>query len=207
MSKTDNDNSSHLLLKIEDIKKEYSNPIEQKALTKFLEWCEKQKRTGSLPVRGRTYAALVTINRLLDSYDLKRSSHTTSSGAQVKRQTPHNVSKILETFGETRPVPTEAGRTNRGSLRAVEDLLDGLKTTQLDEISQKRRNGVLMRMMKHLVWIAGEYHERARISIEYNPTLNASQIIGEAIRVADHKGGAVAQHLIGDKIANSIPRY
>lgn len=185
--------------------KEFEGEREKEALRDFSSWCEEQKQHEELPVRSRVYAALVTLDRLLKNYNLDRKAHTTSSGAQVKMQTPHNVSKILARFGETRSVPAEAGRTSRGSLYAVEELLDVLRRTRLDELGDEARNAVLTRMMEHLVWVAGEYHERARIEVEYDPTRNATQIIADALDKAESKAGAVAQHLVGAKLQLRLP--
>jgi len=179
---------------------EFEDERKKEALQRFGEWCDDQKQQGDLPVRSRVYAALVTLDRLLDDYNLDRQVHTTSSGAQVKMQTPNNVSKILARFGETRPIPAEAGRTSRGSLHAAEELLEALQLTSLDELGNEARNPVLTRMMEHLVWVAGEYHERARIEVEYDPTRNATQIIADALDKAENKAGAVAQHLVGAKL-------
>jgi hypothetical protein len=175
----------------------------------FLEWCDAQSARGPLPGRGRTYAALVTLDRLRDEYNLDRKAHMTSSGAQVKRQTAYNVKKILSEFNETRPIPSEAGRTNSGSPRAVEVLLNTLKSSHLDEVDSERRNAILTQMMRHLVEVAGEYAKQdvrsQHIPIEYDPTRNASQIISDALDRADSKAGAVAQHLVGAKLQLRLP--
>lgn len=157
------------------------------------------------PQGGRTYAALVTLDRLYKEYDLNRSSHTTKSGAQVKNHTPTNVTNILSRFNENRPVPSEAGRTSRGSLYAVEALLEMLKTTKIGKNEESKRKALLKRMMEHLVSVAGEYHERARIAVEYNPSFNAAQIISETLDLANNKTGAVAQHLVGAKLQIRFP--
>lgn len=188
-----------------NIANEPFSKIGQEALKKFLKWCDKQATGGDLPIRGRIFGALVTLNRLIENYDLDRKAHTTKSGAQVKTQTPHKVKSILADLGEKRPIPSEAGRTNRGSLSAVEDLLNVLKSTKLSNLDESVRKNIIKRMMQHLVWIAGEYHERARIAVEYDPTRNASQIIRDTLDLADDKTGAVAQHLVGAKLQIRFP--
>jgi hypothetical protein len=204
--RNDTQNSNVIRIRFDSkLEKEFEDDRKKEALQQFGEWCDNQKQQGDLPVRSRVYAALVTLDRLLDDYNLDRQVHTTSSGAQVKMQTPHNVSKILARFGETRPIPAEAGRTSSGSLHAVEELLEALQLTSLDESGNEARNAVLTRMMEHLVWVAGEYaedecHERARIEVEYDPTRNATQIIADALDTAENNAGAVAQHLIGAKL-------
>lgn len=197
-----NNNFEKLCINFEkkELTREFKDERKIEAIIQFGIWCDKQKQHYDLPIRSRVYAALVTLDRLLKNYNLERKEHTTSSGAQVKMQTPHNVKKILARFGETRPIPTEAGRTSRGSLHAVEELLESLQSTKLDELDKEDRNTVLSEMIKHLVWISGEYHERARIAIEYNPTRNATQIISDALDSAEYKAGAVAQHLVGAKL-------
>ena len=203
-------NQSHLSLSGEEIEEAFTDERETEALRRFASWCEAQKQHGELPVRSRVYAALVTLDRLLENYDLDRKTHTTSSGAQVKMQTQHNVSNILARFGETRPITSEAGRTSSGSLHAVEELLEALKLTCLDELDKQRRNTVLTRMINHLVWLAGKHaaaeeRTKARIAVEYDPTQNASQIVSDALEGAEHKAGAVAQHLVGAKLQLRLP--
>ncbi|WP_022836327.1 DUF4928 family protein [Salisaeta longa] len=210
MNRKNVDNQLRLNFSGDEIEGAFADEREIEALRHFGSWCEAQKRHGELPVRSRVYAALITLDRLLKNYNLDRKAHTTSSGAQVKMQTPHNVSKILARFGETRPIPAEAGRTSSGSLHAAEELLEALRATRLDELGDEARNAVLTRMLEHLVWVAGEYakcewRKRARIAVEYDPTRNATQIIADALDKAESKAGAVAQHLVGAKLQLRLP--
>lgn len=194
----------------EAVRDAFAGERERDAWRRFGAWCEAQRRGGALPVRSRVYAALVTLDRLLDDYDLDREAHSTPNGAQVKRQTQSHVARLLARFGETRPIPAEAGRTSLGSLSAVEDLLDALRPADLGERDREARNAVLTRMMEHLARVAGAHAEReaqkqARIRVAYDPTRNASQLVGDILERADPKAGAVAQHLVGAKLQIRLP--
>ena len=136
----------------------------------FEQWCSAAAEGSDLPLRGRTYAALVCLDRLTTTFNLDPSFHKTANGSSVKQLTAPNIRRILSRFGETRPVPTEAGRTSRGTLHFAEDLLSRLKTAGFDMIGLNERNELLEAMISRLVWVAGQYHERSRITFEYNPT-------------------------------------
>lgn len=178
---------------------------EREALNKFLDWYEDTSESDGLPVRGTTFAILVTLDKLRRNYNLDIDFHSTDSGKQVSLLGKPNVSKVLEDFGETRKIPEEGGRTNRGALYEVEQFLEVLESTKLSDISEDRRRATLRRMMTHLVWAAGEYHERARVPVEYNPAQNATQIISRTLDIAESKAGAVAQHLVGAKLQIRLP--
>jgi hypothetical protein len=171
------------------------------AIEVFNSWMERHEGPESgLPHRGRNYAALVTLNRLVDDYNLERSEHKTPSGSSVKRLTQHNVSNILERFGETREPLEEAGRTSRGTLDAVEDLLQSLQSTDLEDLPPEDRRETLNRMMEMCVEVEEEYHDRARVEFEYRPSDSASRVVSKVIEAAGKKRGAVAQHLVGAKL-------
>jgi len=182
--------------------------IQKAAIRKFQGWLKRHEgnKEPGLPHRGRNYGALVTLDRLVDNYDLDVDAHKTPSGKQVKRLTKHHVSNILEEFGETREPLEEAGRTSRGALDAAEDLLGDLQEAGLTNISGSERRRVLISMMRHCVWVEGQYHERARVEIDFNPSDNASQAVSKILEDAgDRKRGPVAQHLVGAKLALRLP--
>lgn len=129
------------------------------ALEAFKQWC-KDNRNESLPHRGRNYAALVTLDRLRDDYNLDQSAHKTDTGRQVKHQYHSHVSDILDQFGEKRNPTSEAGRTSRGSTRAVDDLLNKLAETNLGDLNREDRYAALTHMMNHCVWVESQYQER-----------------------------------------------
>lgn len=139
-------------------------PAGIQALEAFEHWCAAQQseniETGGLPIRGRNYAALVTLNRLRKNYNLEQRTHKTPSGKQVKHQTNHHVSNVLQKFGEERNPLSEAGRTTRGSSEAVDDLLDRLKETDLEDLSHQERHTILTHMMNHCVWVESQYQDR-----------------------------------------------
>lgn len=173
----------------------------ERALEEFKAWCGRHHEGGSLPSRGRNYGALVTLNRLREDYDLNVNAHKTASGKQVKRQTNHNVSNILQEFGEEREPLSEAGRTSRGSLDAVEDLLDTLQETNLQDLDQQERHSVLTQMMNHCVWVESEYHERERVEFDYSPIDDPTKVVSRILSEASNrKRGAIAQHLVGAKL-------
>ena len=186
---------------------ESDRPAAKAAMQAFDAWWQEQTPLGDdLPIRSRVYGALVTLERLLKDYNLSLSAHTTEKGAQVKRLTSHWVGMILSRFGEKRPLPREAGRTSRGNLTAVSDLLTKLGETPLRNLELESRNVVLHAMMKRLAWAAGEYHERARLAIEFNPQNNASETIANLLSAAEGpRIGAVAQHMVGAKLQVRFP--
>jgi len=180
---------------------------QEKAIQKFQEWVVRHEgdEQPGLPHRGRNYGVLFMLKRLIDNYNSDIKSHKTEKGTQISGLTKNNISSLLEKFGETREPTEEVGRTSRGHLNAAEDLLEEFQEIGLGGISESARRDVLISMMRHCVWVEGQYHERARVNFDYNPSENASQAVTRILENSEGKKGPVAQHLVGAKLAVRYP--
>lgn len=120
------------------------------------------------------------------------------------------VLKILRRHGVDRPLGTEVGRTTRGTLPAVEDLLarwDGIPGT--DRLTDEERGRIADALQAWLIERVKEYFARQRLTFDANPRQPASRTIRAILDAAAERGrgpaGAVAQHLVGAKLARRYP--
>jgi len=174
----------------------------EEALSIFKKWYKKLPKYKGGPARGSIAASLVVLERLKEKYNLDLDSHRALGKSQISGASGGAVAKILERFGEARPFLSEGGRTNRGAPRDVGNMLDALKTLELDKIRDVRRAEILELFQGFLVEKVREYHNRQRLNLVYDESQSAWQSIHNLLEVARSTGkeGPVAQYLIGAKL-------
>lgn len=179
------------------------------AISVFAAWYDSlpvRKDTGG-PARGTVGAALAVLDHLKDQYDLDLEAHRAPGGSQVRGASGAAVRRILAYFGETRPFLSEGGRTNRGALGAIGQMLQAMAQTSLENLPPSDRNATLTELQQFLVEKVGEYHSRQRLTILYDPAKSTRQFIEELLSVAREHGkeGPVAQYLVGAKLQLRFP--
>lgn len=132
--------------------------LQEGALSRFKDWYDGEKRgKGSVP-KGTIAGALVVLDSLKNTYDLFLAGHLTSGGGQIKNASGENIKRILSEFGETRHFVAEGGRTNRGLLQAIGEMLKTLAVLKLEQLSEGERNAILEEFQVFLVEQVKEFH-------------------------------------------------
>ena len=158
-------------------------------------------------VEPNTYvmcAGLAVLERMRKAYPLRRVDYITP-GNQV-RTSGSLIQSILERSGEERRFTREGGRTTRGTVPAVEGLAAGLNDLEaMAGLSHKEREQVINRLQAWLVERVREYLDQQAIEVEVNLSKPSPQIVSDILEAAGSKAGAVAQHLVGAKLAVRYP--
>lgn len=166
------------------------------------------KQNNNLPAKGTIAGALVVLESLKDKYVLDINQHRAQKGqSQIKGVGKASVQKILAKFGETRDFLKEGGRTNRGLAGAIAEMIEALKSAELEGLPADARNDILTEVQKFLVGKVGEYFSRERIKVIYNPAITAWHSVHDFLETARAVGkeGPVAQYLVGAKFALRFP--
>ena len=181
----------------------------QAALESIESWWSTQPRVArnsGLPAQGSLTGALVMLENLQESYVLDIRQHLTPGQAQIRGAGKARTRMILARFGKEGMLE-EGGRTNRGLVGRMSGLLDLLKPLQLDSLDQAERNDVLRALQQFLIQQLEEYTKRKRVAFVYHAGETAWQsvhaLLAEARKVG--KDGAVAQYLVGAKLALRFP--
>lgn len=167
-----------------------------------------QRYAGNFPAKGTLGGALVVLERLKTDFDLDIDAHTAASGTQIAGLSGNSVKKILIELGEQRGLGTEVGRTNRGARSEVSDLLDVIGILRLETLSQTDRRMALTEAQKVVAEKVAEWFNQQRITFEFDSRRSTRNTIGLILSSAKESGkeGAVAQHLVGAKLAMRFPR-
>ena len=100
--------------------------LEKQASAVLAEWLEGRSRGSRVPI-GLANGALHLLEILRERFPLERTDFTSSRGSQVKGLSGPSGDRIIERFLPGAPsIGTEAGRTSRGTLPAVEVLAQEL---------------------------------------------------------------------------------
>ncbi|MGD0769404.1 MAG: DUF4928 family protein [Tepidisphaeraceae bacterium] len=184
-------------------------PVEEDAIRIVDDWYTSlDLYRDDLPSKGSIAAALQVLNLLRSNYDLDVSAHVARGEAQITGLSAGAIKKILAEFGESRRMSVVGGRTNRGARGAVAKLLGAMKPLHLEQLQEAHRVTVLRAMQKRLV---AEYVprffavKRVKAVFDYNEaTWRFVQNILENAK-ASGKAGAVAEYLVGAKLAILFP--
>lgn len=161
------------------------------------------------PERYVICAGLAVLEKARDSFPLKESDYLTPKN-QV-RTSRSVIQSILKRFSEERVFLKEGGRTTRGTRTAAEHLVERLngfdEASQLQELSQLARGAVIDELQQWLVTKVQWYFQQQRLEVEIDPSKPMSDAIHSILDAAEakRKGGAVAQHLVGAKLALRYP--
>jgi hypothetical protein len=174
----------------------------------FEEWYEHLKRYGNaFPARGTISGALVVLERLKSNPNLDIDAHTAKGGAQIIGASGESIKRILNEFGESRPFVNEGGRTNRGLRGDIKTMLDAIRVSGFEELTIASQKDRIIAMQKFLVQKVVDYHNLQRIKYVYYPAKTTWENIHELLAEArtTNKEGAVAQYLVGAKLALRFP--
>ena len=175
------------------------------ALGTLRQWFDSHR--PSPDVEPNTYvmcAGLAVLERMRKAYPLKRAYYITP-GNQVRTSGPL-IQSILERNGEERRFTREGGRTTRATVPAAEGLAAGLnETAALDSLSNEDRGQVIEKLQVWLVERVRDYLDQQAIEVEVNLGKPSPQIVSDILAAAGSKAGAVAQHLVGAKLAVRYP--
>ena len=182
-----------------------SHQHHEEALDTLRQWFHTHRPTPD--AEPNTYimcAGLAVLERMRKAYPLKRADYVTP-GNQV-RTSGSLIQAILGRNGEERRFTREGGRTTRATVPAAEGLAEGLNETMtLAGLSDDDRGRVIDELQAWLVERVRDYLDRQAIEVEVNLGKPAPQIVSDILEAAGAKSGAVAQHLVGAKLAVRYP--
>ncbi len=175
------------------------------ALVTLRSWFDGHRPSPS--VEPNTYvicAGLAVLERMRGAYPLSRSNYITP-GNQV-RTSGSLIQLILSRHGEDRRFTSEGGRTTRATVPAAEGIAAVLnETAALVDLSESDRGQVIDSLQAWLVGRVKDYLDQQAIEVEVNLNKPSPQIVADILAAAGSKGGAVAQHLVGAKLAVRYP--
>lgn len=161
-----------------------------------------------LPSKGSICAALIVLGRLQSDFNLDIGAHVSGGEAQITGLSASAVKRELSRYGESRILSSVGGRSNRGARGDVSRQLQGMHSLGLDSHSDEVRNAVLMEMQRHIVCeFVPRYFQAKRVKATFDQSTATSRFIGGILENArsNGKGGAVAEYLVGAKLALYYP--
>jgi hypothetical protein len=100
----------------------------------------------------------------------------------------------------------EGGRTTRGTVPAAERCMSSInQVAGLSGLDAAQRSVLVDELQRWLAGKAREYLNRERLLVTVNLDRLSTQIIGDILDAAGVKRGAVAQHIVGAKLAVRFP--
>lgn len=184
-------------------------PLREHAIRAIEEWyAELARYQDRLPSKGTIAAALVVLGRLRGNYDLDVNAHVAEGQAQIAGLSAASVQRVLREFGETRVLSAVGGRSNRGARGDIQSLLDRLRRLRLEEQTDNERNEALRAIQAHIVReYVSLYFKIKRVKAAFDPAAASSRFVHALLENAraSGKSGAVAEYLVGAKLALRFP--
>ena len=179
--------------------------IGDEALTALIIWFDEYRPSdGVQPAPYIICAGLAVLERMRRSFPLSDDDYVTSRNQL--RTSGSLIRSILARNSEHRRFLAEGGRTTRGAVTAARNLVDRLHgTAGFVELSGETRIAVIDRMQVWLVHQVALFFDRRKISIEVDLDKPAPQIVAGVLEAAGVNAGAVAQHMVGAKLALRFP--
>lgn len=182
--------------------------LRQQALGELHSWyaAEARSRPERPPSKSALLAAAVVLEHMYEQYPLNRPEFVTT-GNQLKGISKNRVERIFRRFNENRPLPSEGGRTTRGTADFAFSLVDRIdRVPKLDSASDADRAEILNALQEQVVrWYQEEYLDRERITFDASLEKSFESMVGEILANAARSAGAVAQHLVGAKLQLRYP--
>ncbi|MEU6715014.1 DUF4928 family protein [Nonomuraea sp. NPDC046802] len=175
-------------------------------------WYESRRRSNGHMNTNVMCVALVMVEHITANYPLMETDYLTDT--QIKGIGRARIRAILDRQGETRPFREEAGRTTRGSVPIAKNLAALLNDARLEQsfaiMNDEAKIAVRDELHRRIVdWIRRDFFEQQFISAEIDPSLpvrsSVESILEAARRRPGTTAGAVAQHLVGAKLACRFP--
>lgn len=186
--------------------------VRDTVLAPVIDWYE-SKRAST----GKVHTNVMAVGLIVTEYMAKGVPITTDAyrgDTQIKGISGGSIKKILAKHQEIRPFLREGGRTSRGSIVHADDLATmisdaavagGYHTLPADDQAVVRN--ALQEWFVERVRI--DYFDRQRISAAIKPSSAVRVSIAALLDAARKRGGttagAVAQHLVGAKLALRFP--
>lgn len=173
----------------------------------LVKWYDGERsESGDEPERYVVCAGLAVLEHMRNAFPLCEEDYLTP-GNQV-RTGGAMISRILSRYGETRTYAKEGARTTRRTRVAAESLVALLNAHEnIEELSIQERREIIDELQGWLADRAKEYFDRRRIEVDIEPEKPMSDIVADILRAAHARNlaGAVAQHLVGAKLALRYP--
>ena len=176
------------------------------ALDELKEWYAGYRQTpGSEPDTYVICAGLAVLERARESFPLEEKDYKTPKN-QV-RTSGRLIQSILARFGEERRFTSEGGRTTRGTVPAADALVQRLNALEsLSKLSTEERGESIHELQAWMTDRVRDYFARQRLEVEVNPIKPSFQTVSDILDAAPvGKRGAIAQHLVGAKLAIRFP--
>ncbi|MEV4826810.1 DUF4928 family protein [Micromonospora sp. NPDC049257] len=179
-----------------------------------LESWREAKRNSKGGINANVFCAgLYVSEHLARTYPLKRSDYLADS--QVKGAGGRAAQGILHKHGEDRPFLKEGGRTSRMTKEVAVELVALLdahpRALDLRSLPATELSQVAWTLQAWFVeQISAEYFGKQRIKADFSPTAPVRAAVAALLKAAQERGGntagAVAQHLVGAKLALRFPQ-
>ena len=174
------------------------------AMPRLAEWWSELNPTDQDPQTYVMAAGLIVLENLRQWFPLPKEQYITPGNRL--RSSGRRVQNILGKHGEQRSFTSEAGRTTSSAVPAAERLAETMNSVEaIGRLTDTQREELINQLQDWLVAHVREYFERQKIAVEIDLTKPGPQIITDIIGAAGSKAGAVAQHLVGAKLAVRYP--
>jgi hypothetical protein len=184
--------------------------LESRAIRVLEDWYAGLERyQDNLPAKGSIAAALHVLNRIRKEYNLDIASHVAGGESQITGLSAASLRNVLRDFGETRPLSSVAGRSNRGARGDVAALLASMEALRLEAQSEAVRDGILKAMQRHIVTrYVSIYFALKRVKATFDGNAATWQFVHTILENAAQSGkaGAVAEYLVGAKLTLLYPK-
>jgi hypothetical protein len=159
---------------------------------------------------------LVMSRKAQETYPLRESDFITPGGGQVQGLSVQQVQRILAEHGIHKQLSREGGRTSRGTVgfvRSYADFLNQLNEGPLSGKPESTRKDALEAIEARVIDFVREHFGTQRLTVALSPDLAPSAIVSAILETARERQketgsateGAVAQHLVGAKLALRFP--
>lgn len=161
------------------------------------------------PDRYVVCAGLAVLELAREKLPLAREDFVTPKN-QVKKTGGPSIQAILRRYGEERRYASEGGRTTRATVPAAAALVEALNgLTANSPLAASVRIAIADELQRWLVTRVADYFSRQKIEAEIDLSKPGPRIVSAILAAAEARGGhvpgAVAQHLVGAKLALRYP--
>jgi hypothetical protein len=167
--------------------------------------------------RNRLAVMLMLTRKAAEAYPLDEDDFITRGGGQVKGLSGPAVQRILEGHGIERVLSSEGGRTSRGTVNFAREyaaFLNGLGDGPLRRTGEEAKREAFEAIEARLVELVRAHFATRKLAIQVNPELSPTAMVTAILEAAKERQaeipgstalGAVAQHLVGAKLALRFP--
>jgi len=135
---------------------------------------------------------------------LLREEDLDTGGGQVPGLSGETIKRILERHGITHKYSAEGGRTSRSSVPLARSIAEFVNANEgFQALPDAARLQVVATLEDRLIHEVQRYFDRKRIEVSIDMSKPGPAIVSDILSVARSRGlgGAVAQHLVGAKLA------